>query len=60
MINSRIGPVAVPGVVPKLSATPGEINWLGEGLGSRNAEVLGGLLGIGAEELKVLQEQGII
>ena len=60
MMESRIGPVAVPGVVPKLSETPGEIKWLGEALGARNHEVLGTLLGIGAAELESLAEVGII
>ena len=59
-VESRIGAVAVPGVVPKLSETPGEIKWLGEALGARNQEILGTLLGIGAAELKLLEEEGVI
>ena len=31
MTESRIGDLAVPDVVPRLSATPGEIRWLGNG-----------------------------
>ncbi len=41
MTESRIGDLAVPEVVPRLSATPGEIRWLGEGVGAQNAEVFG-------------------
>ena len=37
--ESRIGDLAVPEVVPRLSATPGEIRWLGEGMGAQNTEV---------------------
>lgn len=59
-LASRIGPVAVPGVVPKLSATPGEIQWLGQGLGESNEEVLAGVLGLPAEEIDALRAQGIL
>lgn len=59
-VESRIGEVAVPGVVPNLSATPGEIRWLGAPLGAHNEEVLCGLLGIGSEELTTLQAQGVV
>ena len=60
MVDSRIGKVAVPGIVPKLSATPGEIRWLGEGLGAHNEEILCGLLGLASEELEQLRTQGVI
>src|SRR5450755_1791721 len=46
MADSRIGTLAVPDVVPRLSATPGEIRWLGEGLGAQNKEIFGDLLGL--------------
>ena len=59
-VDSRIGPVAVPGVVPKLSATPGEIKWLGAGLGAHNGEILGSLLGIADDELVRLRNRGVI
>ena len=59
-LDSRIGPLAVPDVVPRLSGTPGAIDWLGTGLGSHNGEVLGGLLGLEADEMKQLQVEGVI
>ena len=59
-VESRVGPVAVPGVVPKLSATPGEINWLGAALGAHNEDVLCGMLGLAADELAELRAQGVI
>ena len=34
--DSRIGPLAVPGTLPALSDTPGEIHWLGPALGRRH------------------------
>ena len=33
--------VLVPGIVPKLSETPGSIEWIGPELGQHNDEVLG-------------------
>ncbi|OCA91804.1 CaiB/BaiF CoA transferase family protein [Pseudobacillus wudalianchiensis] len=33
--------VLVPGIVPKLSETPGEISWIGPSLGQHNDEILG-------------------
>ena len=59
MHDSRIGEIAVPGVVPRLSATPGGINWLGQGLGAQNEEILGEL-GFDADSLEELKRQGII
>lgn len=59
-LDSRVGAVAVPGVVPKLSATPGEINWLGEGLGAHNEAILCGLLGLGGDELAKLRAEDVI
>ena len=58
--ESRIGDLAVPEVVPRLSATPGEIRWLGEGLGAQNAEIFKELLGLNGDELGALRKQGII
>ncbi len=58
--DERVGPVAVAGVVPKLSVTPGRIDHLGEGLGESTDEVLGGLLGLRADEIARLRERGVI
>ncbi len=49
----------LPGIVPKLSETPGETEWLGPELGEHTAEVLA-TLGIDSEQQKVLKRQGII
>lgn len=55
-----IGPVKMPGLAPKLSATPGEIEWYGGPLGAHNEEVYGGLLGLSSEELERLSKEGVI
>jgi crotonobetainyl-CoA:carnitine CoA-transferase CaiB-like acyl-CoA transferase len=55
-----IGTVAMPGLVPKLSETPGAVEWYGGALGSHNEEVYGGLLGLSSEEMEQLARQGVI
>ena len=52
-------PIDVPGIVPKLSATPGRTEWLGPPLGAHTAEVLGSV-GIDAAELARLRSAGIV
>jgi formyl-CoA transferase len=52
-------PIKLPGIVPKLTATPGTTEWLGPELGEHTAGVLNGL-GIDAEQQKILKQQGVI
>jgi formyl-CoA transferase len=47
----------LPGIVPKLSETPGKTRWIGPRLGEHTAEVLGGI-GVGAEEIARLRAAG--
>jgi formyl-CoA transferase len=50
-----------PGVVPKLSATPGSVRWAGPPHpGTHNAEVYGELLGLAAPHLHELEASGVI
>ncbi|HVX17398.1 MAG TPA: CoA transferase [Acidimicrobiales bacterium] len=58
--DSRIGPLAVPNVMPVLSGTPGEIRWLGASLGAHTDEVLSELLGRTPSELEELRRDGVI
>ncbi len=58
--DERIGDLAVPGVVPRLSETPGKIQHLGRGLGEHNSEVFCDWLGIGESELAALKKDGVI
>ena len=55
-----LGEVVVPGVIPRLSATPGRINHLGPSLGNATEAVLGSLLGIEAAEIQRLRQQRVI
>lgn len=52
-------PMRIPGVVPRLTATPGSTEWLGPGLGEHTDEILRGL-GYVDEAIAVLREQGAI
>jgi len=50
-----------PGIVPKLSETPGEVRWSAPWEeGSHNQEVYGGLLGLSDEELAELKAEGVV
>jgi crotonobetainyl-CoA:carnitine CoA-transferase CaiB-like acyl-CoA transferase len=60
MTESRAGAIAVPDVVPRLSATPGEVRWLGEGIGAQNEEILCGLLGLKDSDLEQMRAEGVI
>ncbi|WP_428031993.1 CaiB/BaiF CoA transferase family protein [Ancylobacter sp.] len=51
--------VKMPGIVPKLSATPGAVNWLGPALGEHTATVLA-TLGYGAAEIAALVAAGAV
>lgn len=55
-----IGTVAMPGLVPKLSETPGAIEWYGGALGSHNEEIYCQLLDLSSEDLEQLARQGVI
>lgn len=50
----------VPGIVPKLSETPGDILWNGPKLGEFNEEIYKKYLGLSDEELSSLKERGVI
>jgi len=52
-------PVDLPGIVPKLSETPGETRWLGPALGQHTEEVLASI-GIDASEMAELRKQGVV
>lgn len=52
-------PMKIPGVVPKLSETPGATRWLGPTLGEHNAEILSGL-GYSSEQQHDLKARGIV
>ena len=54
------GAVRMHGVVPALSATPGQIVWAGGDLGQDNADIYGDELGVSAADLAQLRDAGVI
>jgi|CXWL01.1.fsa_nt_gi crotonobetainyl-CoA:carnitine CoA-transferase CaiB-like acyl-CoA transferase len=58
--DADFGSVAVPCVVPRLSATPGEARSAGPAAGAHNAEVYGGWLGLSDAERAALERNGVI
>ena len=48
------------GAFPKLSDTPGAVDWPGPALGAHDAEIWGGLMGCSAERLAEMRARGVI
>lgn len=55
-----IGPVAMANVVPRLSRTPGAVNWPGHEVGEDTQTVLQAELGLTDEEIESLERSSII
>ncbi|MGK7376941.1 CaiB/BaiF CoA transferase family protein [Planococcus sp. 1R117A] len=55
-----IGKLKFPGIIPKLSLTPGTTEWSGPALGKHNMEIYKDLVGLSEERIKSLKEQGKI
>ena len=60
-VDPEFGPYIGPGIVPKLSETPGAVRWSATWeRGSHNREVYGDQLGLSDQELDGLREEGVI
>ncbi|WP_066307309.1 CaiB/BaiF CoA-transferase family protein [Bacillus sp. FJAT-29814] len=55
-----LGMLKMPGVVPKMSETPGEIEWAGPELGQHTSDILGDKLGLTEEQMNDLKAKGVI
>jgi crotonobetainyl-CoA:carnitine CoA-transferase CaiB-like acyl-CoA transferase len=60
MNDQRAGELAVPNVCPRLSDTPGSVDWLGPALGAHTDEIYKGMLGLTDAELEALRANGVI
>jgi crotonobetainyl-CoA:carnitine CoA-transferase CaiB-like acyl-CoA transferase len=59
--DAEFGRFIGPGVVPKLSETPGTVRWSGTWEeGSHNRDVYGNLLGLGDDQLAELKAEGVV
>lgn len=50
----------IPGIIPKLSRTPGRTNWLGPELGEHTEDTLKNLLGLDQQQIEELKSKGVI
>lgn len=58
--DAEIGKVALSGVIPKLSETPGAIRWAGRACGADTRDVLENDLGMAAADIARLEEAGVV
>lgn len=58
--DDTLGTVTLAGVVPKLSSTPGRINWAGHDLGQDSRSVLAAELGLSDDEIDQLMADGVV
>ncbi len=59
MQDSRVGEIVMPGIVPKLSETPGGVEWVGPPCGAHTEEVLAEL-GFSPKEISEWLNKGVI
>jgi succinyl-CoA:(S)-malate CoA-transferase subunit B len=60
MQDPRVGALAIPNLVPRLSDTPGEVRWLGPSMGEHNNEVYRQWLGLNDAEIERLTAAQVI
>jgi len=60
VLDEQLGELRMPAPAPKLSATPGTINWPGTDPGADNDLVYHKVLGLGDETLDRLRDAGVI
>jgi len=53
-------PLKIPALVPRLGDTPGRTDWPGLEVGAFNEEVYGDLLGLSAEDIDRLRDDGVL
>jgi crotonobetainyl-CoA:carnitine CoA-transferase CaiB-like acyl-CoA transferase len=60
LMDDMLGEITIPGVVPKMSESPGEIAHLGPKLGNATQQILSQLLDLDDSEINRLQAKGVI
>ena len=59
-VHPRLGEIKMPCVVPRLSQTPGAIEWVGRDLGEDTDAVLSQTLGYSRARIDELRRQGVV
>jgi crotonobetainyl-CoA:carnitine CoA-transferase CaiB-like acyl-CoA transferase len=57
--DERLGDMVMPGIVPKLSETPGEVKWVGPDCGADTEDILFEL-GHSQEQIELLKDSGVV
>ncbi len=60
LIDPTIGPITLPGIVPRLSTSPGAIRWTGHRVGQDTRKILETRAGLTVDEINHFQSTGII
>ncbi len=60
MTDPVAGEITIPGVVPRLSETPGHVKHLGPVFGEANARIYGDMLGLSEDEMQQFRDDGVI
>jgi crotonobetainyl-CoA:carnitine CoA-transferase CaiB-like acyl-CoA transferase len=58
--SSRVGSLALPNLVPRLTETPGQVHWAGASLGAHNKEIYQGRLGLSEQDMERLRDLDVI
>ncbi len=58
--HPTLGSLPQPGIVPKLSRTPGRVPHAGPAMGAHTEEILRGMLGLSQEEIAALRQEGVV
>jgi formyl-CoA transferase len=58
--DPELGTIKMQGLVPRFSATPGEVEFAGPPKGAHNLEILRDWLGLPEEKLRELKEKGVV
>jgi formyl-CoA transferase len=58
--DAELGHIRMQNVTPKLSRTPGAIRHAGPRLGEHTSEILQGMLGLTAEQVAALEDDGVV
>jgi crotonobetainyl-CoA:carnitine CoA-transferase CaiB-like acyl-CoA transferase len=58
--HPRLGEIEMPSIVPRLSETPGGIEWLGRDLGENTSDVLSRALGYDLARVEDLKRRGVV
>ena len=59
-VDPEAGEIVIPGVIPKLSKTPGRVKHVGPPIGNGIDSIYGDLLGMSASEIAALKVKGVI